>query len=97
MATILASGGFTNTAGGTVTEATAALRYVRVTICNTDSAQHTYQVQVGTHYVKRNLVLVSGEDRTVGPFSLTAAETMVVTLIEAQSINFTGIRFVGES
>ncbi len=95
MATIIASGGTISTAGGTLSEATAALRYVRVTICNTDSAQHTYQVQVGTYYVKRNLVLASGEDRTVGPFSLTAAETMVVTVAEAGL--YTHIRFVGES
>ena len=98
MATILASGGTIGAAGATITEATAALRYVRVTICNTDTAiQHTYHVQVGTHFVKRFLTLATNEDRTVGPFSLTAAETMVVTLVEVHSTNLSHIRFVGES
>ena len=97
MATILASGATINTAGATATEATAALRYVRVTLCNPDTIQHTYHVQAGTHYVKRFLTLVANEDRTVGPFSLTAAETMIVTLNETHTTAFTHIRFVGES
>ena len=98
MATILASGGTISAAGGTLTEATAALRYIRVTICNAEPvASHTYHVQVGGHYVKRNLVLAASEDRTIGPFSLTAAETMVVTQVAASVTNPTSIRFVGES
>jgi len=97
LATILASGGIINTAGGTATEATAALRYVRVTICNNDTVQHTYHVQVGAHTVKRFLALAPNEDRTAGPFSLTAAETMLVTQVEATVVTATTIRFVGES
>ncbi len=97
MATVLASGGFISTAGGTVTEATSAIRYIRATICNVDTVQHTYHVTVGGLYVKRNLVLASSADRTVGPFSLTAAETMVVTQVEAQTTSSSQIRFVGES
>ncbi len=97
MATILASGGIISVAGGTLTEATAALRYIRVTICNTDTVQHTYNVQVGAHYVKWNLVLAAKEDRTIGPFSLTAAETMIVTQVEAMTTSSSQIRFVGES
>jgi len=97
MATVIASGGQLNTAGGQVAEATTALRYIRVTLCNTDTIQHTYHVQAGIHYVKRNLVLAANEDRTIGPFSLTAAETMVVTQVELYATNNTHIRFVGES
>jgi len=97
MATIIASGGFVSVAGGTLTEATAALRYIRVTICNVDTVQHTFHVTAGAHTVKRNLPLAANEDRTIGPFSLTAAETMVVTLVEAVTLNVISVRFVGES
>ena len=97
MATIIASGGNITAAGGTLTEATAALRYIRATICNVDTVQHTYHVQVGTYYVKRNLLLAPSEDRTVGPFSLLTAETMVITQVEAMTTSSSQIRFVGES
>ena len=97
MATILASGGTTLAAGSTLSEATAALRYVRVTICNADTIQHTYHVQAGTQFVKRFLTLAAYEDRTVGPFSLTAAETMIVSQVEAATTSGTWVRFVGES
>ena len=98
MATVIASGAsIATSAGSTVSEATAALRYIRATICNIDTVQHTYHVQVGTHYVKRSLLLAVNEDRTVGPFSLGSAETMVVTQVEAATTTPTHVRFVGES
>ncbi len=97
MAIVLASGGSVSAAGGTLSEATAALRYIRATICNADTIQHTYHVQVGAQFVKRSLTLAANEDRTVGPFSLTAAETMIVTQVEAATTSGTWIRFVGES
>jgi len=98
MATIIAGGAqIASAAGSTVSEATAALRYIRVTICNPDTNPHTYDVTVGANFVKRSLALAPNEDRTVGPFSLTAAETMVVKQVEVAWTSQSSVRWVGES
>jgi hypothetical protein len=83
-------------ANTTVSEATGSIRYVRATICNNDTVAHTFHVDAGAHRVKYAMPLAAGEDRIVGPYSLTAGETMVVTKIEADTTRACHVRFVGE-
>ncbi len=94
----LVTGGAIPAAGAntTVAEATASIRYVRATICNNDTVVHTFHVDVGAHRVKYALSLAAAEDRIVGPYSLTAAESMTVTKIEADTTRACHVRWVGE-
>lgn len=72
----IASGGSLSAVADTAIESTAALRYIRVHLCNAAAVTRTVQVKFGAQRVVKDVAIAAAEDREFGPYTVGAAETV---------------------